>query len=168
MSELKTPLDLFLHELGDILYVEQQLESKVLPQLMQEASDAEIRQGLEKHLRETRGHVENLEQAFELLGEEPLMEECIGFEGLRKEYEELRGEAAPELLDLVGAGAAARSEHYEIAAYETLILMARAMERSDVVPLLEANLKEDKARLQEVESVAKRVAKERVQELTQA
>jgi len=168
MSELTTPRDLFLHELGDILYVEEKLEQEVLPKLMEEVTDDELRKGFEKHLRETRGHVENVEQVFEKLGEEPQAEECVGFEGLKKEHDQLVEESAAELIDLVDAGAAARTEHYEIAAYETLIGMARALGEKDVVPLLESNLKEEKETLREVESVGKRIAKERAAELSQA
>ena len=164
MSDISTPRDLFLHELGDILWVEEKLEQEVLPKLMEEVQDAELRKGLEKHLRQTRGHVENLEQVFEKLGEEPTTEECIGFVGLKKEHDKLVEESSTELIDLVDAGAAARTEHYEIAAYEGLIAMARGLDEKDVIPLLESNMKEEKEALREVESAAKRISKERVKE----
>ncbi len=168
MSEITTPRDLFLHELGDILYVEEKLENEVLPKLMDEVTDAEMRKGLEKHLRETRGHVENVEEVFAKLGEEVEKEKCIGFEGLKEEHDKLVQEASEDLVDLVDAGAAARTEHYEIAAYESLIVLARALGERDVIPLLESNLKEEKEALREVESVARRISKERVQELSEA
>jgi ferritin-like metal-binding protein YciE len=164
MSDITTPRDLFLHELGDILWVEEKLENEVLPQLMGEVQDEELKKGFERHLRETRGHVENLEQVFEKLGEETKAEECIGFMGLRKEHDELLKESSLELVDLVDAGAAARTEHYEIAAYEGLIAMARGLEEKDVIPLLESNLKEEKETLHEVEKAARRLSKERVKE----
>ena len=69
MSEITTPRELFLHELGDILYVEKKLAQEVLPQLISETQHAEFRRGLEKHLNETRKHVENVKQVFETLGE---------------------------------------------------------------------------------------------------
>src|SRR3712207_7191675 len=56
--------------------------------LMAQVTDTELRKGLEKHLRQTRSHVENVEQVFERLGEQPHIEECIGFEGLKKRSEE--------------------------------------------------------------------------------
>ena len=164
MSEITTPRDLFLHELGDILWVEEKLEQEVLPNLMGEVRDDELRKALEKHLRETRGHVENLEQVFEKLGEEVKTEECVGFMGLKDEHDQLVEESSDVLIDLVDAGAAARTEHYEIAAYEGLIALARGLDEKDVVPLLESNLKEDKEALREVESAAKRMAREHVKE----
>ena len=168
MSEIATPRDLFLHELGDILYVEEQLEREVLPKLMEQVESAELRKGLEKHLRQTRTHVENVEQVFERLGEPPQIEECIGFEGLKREQEQLAGEASPELIDLVNAGAIARTEHYEIAAYDGLITMARALGERDVIDLLEKNLKDDKETLRQVESLAKELSKEQVKEMSGA
>lgn len=155
MAEIGTPRELFLHELGDILYVERKLSDEVLPKLIGEVQDATFRKGLERHLEQTRGHVTNLEQAFESLGEEPEAEKCIGFEGLKAEHEELVGESSPELVDLIDVGAAARTEHYEIAAYSSLIEMARALGESEAVGLLEENLKEEREALHEVESVAK-------------
>jgi ferritin-like metal-binding protein YciE len=155
VSEITTPRDLFLHELGDILYVERKLTEEVLPKLIDEVGSAEFRKGLERHLEQTKGHVTNLEQVFDMLGEEPKAEKCIGFEGLKNEHEELVGEADPALIDLIDTGAAARTEHYEIAAYSGLMEMARSLGETDAVTLLEENLKQEKEALREVESVTK-------------
>jgi len=155
MSELTTPRDLFLHELGDILYVEKQLVNEVLPKLIGEVQDPQFRRGLEKHREETRTHITNVEQVFDELGENPKTEECIGFEGLKKEQEKLVGEASEDLIDLVNTGAAARTEHYEIAAYTGLIEMARGLGEQNAVSLLDENLKSEKQTLREVESIEK-------------
>lgn len=155
MPELTTPRDLFLHELGDILYVEKKLVNEVLPTLIGQVQDTKFRKGLEKHLKETRGHVDNVEQVFDELGESPKTEECIGFEGLKKEQEKLVAESSEDLIDLVNTGAAARTEHYEIAAYSGLIEMARALGEQNAVSLLDENLKSEKETLRQVESVEK-------------
>ncbi len=168
MSEIRTPRDLFLHELADVLYVEEKLEQEILPKLMEEARSDVLRKGFEKHIGETRGHVENLEEIFSKLGEEPKAEECIAFLGLVREHDQLVGESAPDLIDLVVSGAAARTEHYEIAAYESLIAMARGLDEKDVIPLLESNLKEEKETLHAVEKAARRLSKERVQATAQS
>src|SRR5918992_6244687 len=160
MTEITSPRELFLHELGDILYVEEQLEQKVLPKLIGEVQDQEFRKGLEKHLEQTRSHVENVETVFERLGEQPKPEECIGFEGLKKEHEQLAGEVSPDLLEAVVAGSAVRTEHYEIAAYNALITKARAMGEKKAADLLEQNLQDDKETARQVESIARRLAKE--------
>ena len=155
MSQLTTPRDLFLHELGDILYVEKQLANEVLPKLIGEVQDQKFRRGLEKHRDETRTHITNVEQVFDELGERPMTEECIGFEGLKKEQQKLADEASEDLIDLVNTGAAARTEHYEIAAYTGLIEMARALGEQNAVSLLDENLKSEKQTLREVESIEK-------------
>jgi len=155
MADITTPRDLFLHELGDILYVEEKLTQEVLPKLIQEVQNAGFRKGLERHLEQTRGHVTNLEQIFDALGEQSETEKCLGFEGLKKEHDEMIGEVSDDLIDIVDAGAAARTEHYEIAAYTGLIEMARALGETEAVGLLEENLKEEKEALREVESVTK-------------
>jgi ferritin-like metal-binding protein YciE len=155
MAVMTTPRDLFLHELGDVLYVERKLVDEVLPKLIGEVRDQELRKGLEKHLEQTRGHVTNVEQAFDEIGERPHAEECIGFEGLKAEHNRLASEASPDLIDLVDAGAAARTEHYEIAAYSGLIEMARALGEQNVVTILEENMKQDKEALRGIESATK-------------
>jgi ferritin-like metal-binding protein YciE len=160
MPDITTPRELFLHELGDILYVEQKLAREVLPKLIQEVADPDFKKGLERHLEQTRGHLTNLEQIFDSMGEEPEAEKCIGFEGLKKEHDKLTSEVGESLIEMVDAGAAARAEHYEIAAYNGLIEMARALGESEAVGLLEENLKEEREALHEVESVAKKLRDE--------
>jgi ferritin-like metal-binding protein YciE len=155
MADMTTPRELFVHELGDILYVEQKLIQDVLPKLIGEVRSDDFRRGLERHLDQTRGHVTNLEQIFDAMGEPPKAEKCIGFEGLKAEHDDLTSEVSDNLVDLVDAGAAARTEHYEIAAYSGLIEMARALGETDAVALLEENLKEEREALREVESVTK-------------
>jgi ferritin-like metal-binding protein YciE len=160
MPEITTPRDLFLHELGDILYVERELAEKTLPKLIGEVSDEEFKSGLESHLQQTRGHVDNVERVFELLGEEPQVEKCIGFEGLKKEHDQLVEESSSSLIDIVDVGAAARTENYEIAAYEVLRRMAKAMREDEAVGLLDENLKQEKDTLREVEKIATRLSNE--------
>jgi ferritin-like metal-binding protein YciE len=125
-------------------------------------ADDEFAAGLEKHLRETRRHVDNVEKVFELFGEEPHEEECVGFEGLEKEHDQVSGQTAATLIDLVDAGAAARTENYEIAAYEGLRRMAKGLGEDKAVILLDENLKQEKDALREVEKVAARLSKEEV------
>jgi ferritin-like metal-binding protein YciE len=168
MADVKSPRDLFLHELGDILFVEQKLSEETLPKLIDEVQDSEFRRGLEKHLKQTRQHVTNVERVFEQVGEQARAEECIGFEGLKKEHDELADETSPELIDLVDAGAAARTEHYEIAAYQGLIAMARSLGERDAAELLEKNLKQEKETLREIEKVSRRLSREQAKEFATA
>jgi ferritin-like metal-binding protein YciE len=160
MTEITTPRELFLHELGDILYVEQQLVGKALPMLISEVNDKELQTALKAHLEQTEGHVGNVERVFELMGESANPEECLAFQGLSKEHDEMREETSQDLIDIVDLGAAARTESYEIAAYETLRRLAKALGEEEAVNLLDENLKQEKEALQIVERIATRVSKE--------
>ena len=164
MAEIATPRELFIHELGDILYVERDLASKTLPQLIGEVQDAEFREALENHLEETKQHVANVEKVFEIFDEEPQAEECPGFEGLKTEHAELVSDTSADLIDAVDLGAAARTESYEIAAYEGLRRMAKAMGEDEAVELLDTNLAQEKEALRTVEKISTRVSNEQAKQ----
>jgi ferritin-like metal-binding protein YciE len=168
MTKIANPRDLFLHELGDILYVERALAEETLPKLIDEVRDEEFTVGLERHLEQTRRHVRNVERVFDEIGEETKAEECIGFEGLKSEHDQLVEKTSPELRDLVDLGAAARTENYEIAAYESLRRMAKALGEDEAVILLDENLKQEKEALREVEKIATRLSKDSVGQVTSA
>jgi ferritin-like metal-binding protein YciE len=168
MPEITTPRELFLHELGDILYVERALAEETLPRLIDEVKDDEFRAGLEKHLEQTRKHASNVEGVFKALGEEVQVEACVGFEGLKSEHEQLSREISDPLIDLVDLGAAARTENYEIAAYESLRRLAKALGQDKAVDLLDQNLADEKETLREVEKIATRLSKETAAALSSA
>jgi ferritin-like metal-binding protein YciE len=159
-TKMSDPRDLFLHELGDVLYAEKTLV-KALPKLQEEASDEELSSGFADHLEETRQHVKNLEQAFEALGEPVKADKCPGIEGIKKEHDDFVANESPtsEVLDAFLTGAGARTEHYEIAAYEGLVTMATAMGEDDVASLLNENLEQEKAALARMQTIGKRLAK---------
>jgi len=158
---MSDPRELFLHELGDVLYAEQTLV-KALPKLQGEASDPELASGFADHLEETRQHVENLKLAFDELGEPAKAEKCPGIEGIKMEHDEFvaKESPTPEVLDAFLTGAGARTEHYEIAAYEGLITMADAMGETKVAELLTENLEQEKTALTKMKSIGKRLARE--------
>jgi len=153
------PRELFMHELGDILYAERTLV-KVLPKLAQEATDSTLRDAFEKHLGETEQHVTNIEKAFEMVGESAKAEKCPGIDGIKKEHDEFVSKEDPstDVLDMFLTGAAARTEHYEIAAYTGLITTAKALGENDVAKLLDENLTQEKAALEKVTTISKTLA----------
>jgi ferritin-like metal-binding protein YciE len=163
-AQMSDPRELFLHELGDVLYAEQTLV-KTLPKLQKEASDDELASGFADHLEETRQHVKNVQQAFEQLGEPAKAEKCPGIEGIKKEHDDFvsNESPSPEVLNAFLTGAAARTEHYEIAAYEGLVTMATAMGEDEVASLLSQNLEQEKAALTKVQSIGKRLAEDGAQ-----
>lgn len=159
-TQMTDPRELFLHELGDVLYAERTLV-KALPKLEQEAADEELAKGFGDHLEETKQHVKNVEQAFEELGETVKAEKCPGIEGIKKEHDDFVANESPSqgVLDAFLTGAGARAEHYEIAAYEGLVTMAEAMGEERVAELLTENLEQEKKALGKMQSIGKRLAK---------
>jgi ferritin-like metal-binding protein YciE len=159
-TQMSDPRELFLHELGDVLYAERTLV-KALPKLQDEARDVELAQGFGDHLEETRQHVKNVEQAFQALGEEAKAEKCPGIDGIKKEHDDFVSKESPsqDVLDAFLTGAGARTEHYEIAAYEGLVTMADAMGEDEVARLLSENLEQERAALEKMQTIGKRLAK---------
>ena len=145
--------DLFLHELKDLYDAEHQL-LKALPKMAKAATSAELSQAFENHLAETESHVARLESVFEACGERPERETCVGMKGLIAEGEKLlRSGAEPEVLDAGLISAAQRVEHYEIAAYGTLIAWAGPA-GIEVADLLETTLSEEKAADETLSNIA--------------
>jgi ferritin-like metal-binding protein YciE len=118
---------------------------KALPKMAKAASNQQLRQAFEEHLRQTSGHVTRLEQIFEELGEKPSGKKCVAMEGLVKEGSELIGDDYPQpVLDAGIIGAAQRVEHYEIAAYGTVRSFAELLGESQQASLLEETLNEER------------------------
>lgn len=144
-KDIKSMDDLFVHTLRDIYYAENKIE-KALPSMIEKAGNEELRRGFEKHLQETRGHIERLERVFQMHGTEAKGTTCPAIDGIIKETEEISGDVADrEVLDaaLVAAGQAV--EHYEITRYGTLIAWAKELGRNDCAEILAQTLEEEKA-----------------------
>jgi ferritin-like metal-binding protein YciE len=155
-KDIKNLNDLFMHGLQDLYYAENQI-MKALPGMIEKASDPQLRAGFEKHLSETEGQVERLEQVFELLEADAKGEKCPAIDGIIKEGKELMGEIDGEDVMNVGLIAAAQAvEHYEITRYGALIAWASELGRNDVVPLLKVSLAEEKATDQKLTALAER------------
>ena len=164
-TKMSDPRELLLHELGDILYAEKLLV-KTLPKLQKEASDEELSTRFGRHTEETKQQVQNLEQAFKALGEKAKAEKCPGIEGIKAEHDEFVSQESPspDVLNAFLTGAAARTEHYEIAAYEGASTMAKAMGETEVARLLDENLKQEKQTLKKVQTIARRLAREQAKQ----
>src|SRR5216684_106250 len=107
--------ELYIDELKDLYNAETQLV-KALPKMAKAASNDQLRQAFEEHLRQTSEHVSRLEQIFEALDEKPTGKRCLGMEGLVKEAAEtMKEDYVDEVKDAAIIGAAQRVEHYEMA-----------------------------------------------------
>jgi ferritin-like metal-binding protein YciE len=110
--------DLFLHEVGDILFVER-TQVKTLPTLQKEASDREPSRGIRDHWAQTRQHSANAESPFEFLSEMPKVENSPAIEGLENEQGAFVADEPPSaaVRDSFLTSAGAQTEHYAFAAY---------------------------------------------------
>jgi ferritin-like metal-binding protein YciE len=134
---------LYVEELKDLYSAESQL-LKALPKMASAASATELQQGFQKHLKQTEGHVQRLEQIFEALGESPQGKKCVGMEGLIKEGSEAMEEGFEgAVLDSALIGAARRVEHYEMAAYDAVSALAKVLGETKHASLLNETLAEE-------------------------
>jgi ferritin-like metal-binding protein YciE len=135
---------LYVEELKDIYNAENQLV-KALPKMAKAATAEELRSGFEEHLEQTKGHVARLEQIFQALDENPKGKKCKGMEGLISEGSEMIGEdPGAEELDAGLISAAQRVEHYEIAAYGSVIAFAKVLGENEAASILKQTLQEEK------------------------
>jgi ferritin-like metal-binding protein YciE len=141
--QLNSLNDVFVEQLEDLYSAEQQLV-EALPKVAGAANSDQLRQALETHLEQTRGHVSRLEQIFGQVGVQSPSDHCEGMEGLLREGEEIvsaEGDAAAKDAALIAA--AQRVEHYEIAAYGTARTLADELGFDEAKDLLNDTLDEE-------------------------
>ena len=155
--KLSTLDELFLYELKDVYDAEHQLV-EALPKLARAATDADLATAFETHLTETRKQVTRLREVFAECDETPDRVECKGMKGLIAEAEQvMKEDAEPAVMDAALIAAAQRVEHYEIAAYGTLITWAQSGGFRGAQHLLEQNLEEEKAADEKLTEIAESV-----------
>ncbi|WP_137788045.1 ferritin-like domain-containing protein [Sphingomonas sp. 3P27F8] len=144
-KDIATFDDLFLHQLQDVYYAENQI-TKALPKMAAKATDPALKQGFETHLRETEGQIARLEKVFALIGEDAKGATCPAIEGIIKEANEVAGDIADKaVLDAALIASAQAVEHYEITRYGTLIAWANQLGRGEVAAILQETLDEEYA-----------------------
>ncbi|MEG3163675.1 ferritin-like domain-containing protein [Sphingomonas sp. PB2P19] len=144
-KDITTFDDLFLHQLQDVYYAENQI-AKALPKMAEKATAPALKKAFETHLRETEGQIARLERVFELLGEKAKAVTCPAIDGIIKEANEVAGEIADKAVLDAGLIASAQAvEHYEIARYGTMIAWANQLERTEIAAILKETLDEEYA-----------------------
>ena len=144
-KDIVTFEDLFLHQLQDVYYAENQI-TKALPKMIDKATDSSLKSGFQTHLLETEGQIRRLEQVFDLLGEKAKGATCPAIEGIIKEANEVAGEIEDKaVLDAALIASAQAVEHYEITRYGTLIAWANQLGRADIAAILKETLDEEYA-----------------------
>jgi ferritin-like metal-binding protein YciE len=155
-KDIKNLEDLYQHGLKDIYYAENQIV-KSLPEMIENATDAQLKRGLQQHLRETKEQVKRLEQVFALHGEQPSGMKCPAIDGIITEGGDLMGEVEDKAVLNVGIIAAAQAvEHYEITRYGALIAWAKELGHGEDATILTRNLSEEKAADKKLTALADR------------
>jgi ferritin-like metal-binding protein YciE len=157
--QVESAHDLLLNELGKLLTIEETLAKRVLPALVRELQDDELKQAVSSHLEETKAHADRVRDAFAALDTAPSGKPAPGLDGLDKERSHAIEETLPALRPAVNCAAAMGTEHYEINAYEAAIRLADACGAGEVAHLLRTNLEEEVAALGKLGRQADRLAK---------
>ena len=160
-TKIHQPNELFTHKLGAALTMENTV-LEMLGKLQEEAQSSELEQQLRHHAQETEQQIQNLQRAFEALGEQVDDQPCPAIEGIEKEGETNLKLTEDSLNDEVILAGAAETEHHEIAVYENLIIHAEAMGHEDVVALLRENLEQEEHTLREVQQLTRQRAKQTI------
>ncbi len=154
---VETIEDLFLDELKDLYSAEKQI-TKALPKMVKAASTSELSAAFQNHLEETKGHVERLEQIFQMLGKRGTGKTCEGMKGVLEEGSETISEIEKGPVRDAGLIAAAqRVEHYEMAGYGSVRAFAKLLGKPEMVTLLEETLSEEKAADEKLTQISKTV-----------
>jgi len=148
--QVETPRGLLGEHLAKLLTVEETLAKRLLPRLIEEVEDEELKGALQEHLKETKAHVLRVRDAFAALGEEPRGRPALGLDGLGVERESFVPDVAPGMRAAANCEAAMGTEHYEINAYDAAIRLAGELELGEVATALRANLAEETAALEQL------------------
>lgn len=161
-AQMQSAQDLFAYELS-CMYVFEQQNVQTLQQLSQEVTSDEARRPIDHHLEETREQVTLLEQCFQALGQSPQRVTVHIAQGLKQDHDAfVKVGPTPELLTLYDLGAAAKTEHLEVAAYRGLVSKASLMGQKEVTRLLREILKQEEDAVQELEAAAKQLARQAI------
>jgi ferritin-like metal-binding protein YciE len=156
MAKNPKKLDELFHDtLKDIYFAEKKILA-TLPKMAKAAQSEELKAAFGKHLTETEGQIERLEQVFAVIEKKPQGKTCAAINGITEEgaeiMEEYKGSPA---LDAGLLAAAQAVEHYEISRYGTLIAWAEELGLDDAVSLLKETLEEEEATDEALTEIAK-------------
>jgi ferritin-like metal-binding protein YciE len=135
---------LYKAELQEACSVEAQL-TQALPKMAQAAEAPQLRQAIQMHLEETRGHQQRLEQLLSRHGAKPREHTDQSMQAMIREAEKWAGMVQDHGLRDAGLVASAqRIEHYEIAVYGTLATWAKQLGFHEDLQALHEILEQEK------------------------
>jgi len=156
---MQSAKELFVHELTDMLDAEQKLVTALGELAEDHADEPQLQKGFQAHQAQTEKQVERLQQIFEQIGEEAEETECKGMKGLLEERNSFKEEEEPadDILSIFDVGAAIKVESYEICAYNSLIELAKQLDQTKAIRLLNQNLKEEQQTKTKLEAISRKL-----------
>lgn len=155
-THLETPEDLLRFQLRTALTMEED-SLAALGELAEAAESADIKKLFRHHAEETREQIANLQKVFQLLEVPESSAASPSTKGISKQAESLIQRTAPELRDQVTLSAALGNEHYEMAAYQGIILPVQALGATDALALLQENADQEEHTSEELSSRLKQL-----------
>lgn len=135
---------LYIDQLQQLNSAETQI-TEALPKMIEKATDPQLKQALNTHLGETRGHVTRVKQILSQATGSDDSKKCKGIAALISEGEDVIKDAVDDAVRDAGIIAAAQKvEHYEMAAYGTVRTFAEILGEASHAALLEQTLQEEK------------------------
>ena len=151
---MKTPQDLFIHELSDV-HSGEQIVVQMLEQAQGMVQHPQLQEGLRVHAEQSRQQARRVEQVIQMMGAQPHPVECHAAKGLMQSLMEVvASDPSPQVLEGAVVAGAMKTEHLEIAGYTGLVEKARAMGQTEAAQLLQQNLQEEQQMLQQVQQIA--------------
>ena len=161
---LATPRELLAACLRQMLWVEQQLAHRVLPELSERVHSTDLKRRFDRHRLETEGHVRTVRGVLDDLDLPAEPEESPAFRGLVAEHEQLaRRCESPVMCDLAHAVAALAAEHLELATYEALVSVAESVGEEEIGIRLREVLEQEEFALEQVEGAMAKLLAEKVE-----
>jgi len=143
------------------MYDAEQKLTQVLPELARESQHPQVRDALLQHEQETRQHVRNLEQCFQILNQQPMALENYAVAGLKQHHDTfLQQQPQLSALMMFDLGAGCQSEYLEMAAYNGLIEAANSLGLQQCIPLFQQNLQQEEAAAKKLSMLAHQLSQQ--------
>jgi ferritin-like metal-binding protein YciE len=150
---VQTLRELFEHDLQAVVALERGLAA-ALQDMAEESAKKDVRQAFLRQQRQTLRRLKRLDRVAARPEGEPAPSPVV--EGVLRAKERFVAAApADQLLDYYSLQLAARLLHYAVAAHEGLVETAERLQLKRVVPVLRANLEEERAALSDLAALTR-------------
>lgn len=160
---MQSAQDLFMTQLAEIYDAEQRfLQGQ--QEMLTNATDPQLQDGIQMHIGQTQQHVQRLDQVFGLLKmQAPKKTNEVATALVSTAQQEMSQAGSGAIRDILIDGAATKVEHFEIASYTSLITAAQLMGQQQVTSLLEQNLQEEEQTAKLLQQVAPQLLQKTMQ-----